>query len=224
MKDRQPDLVSQPGYIPVIGQLLHWLAMPAAVCLRSSFGYLFLRPRSIFLSFSLAFTLLFIVAWNEPALWRNYGGVCSFAFAVSWLYVFQLIAAVSRQVNETAEHDLYSGVSHALRIARTFRIPYSRNLEVSIKLWLEPALFFAAAVVCRLVTGEGVFYYWLLVISLCLWANEFRVYWYHLRKKKRRGDLRLDTEEEAEDQQDKPDVAAPKATTKPKQKHDRFAE
>ncbi len=163
MKDRQPDLVSQPGYIPVIGQLLHWLAMPAAVCLRSSFGYLFLRPRSIFLSFSLAFTLLFIVAWNEPGLWRNYAGVCSFALAVSWLYVFHLVAAVSKQINESAEHDLYSGVSHALRIVRALGSSVQqkpRNLHQSFGLSRHCFSLPPSSVDCA--TGEGVFYYYWL--------------------------------------------------------------
>src|SRR5258708_3262519 len=165
MKERQPDLGSQPGYIPVIGQLLHWIAMPAAVCLRSSFGYLFLRPRSIFLSFSLAFTLLFIVAWNEPALWRNYAAVCSFAFAVSCLYVMNLLTAFGKQVAETAEHDLYSGRSHVLRIVLGLGMPYSKSLEIYIKLWTEPAIFLVAAVATRLIARNGILSTWLAVIA-----------------------------------------------------------
>jgi hypothetical protein len=224
MKDRQPDLVAQPGYIPVIGQLLHWIAMPAALCLRSSFGYLFLRPRSIFLSFSLAFTLLFIVAWNEPALWRNYAPACSFAFAVSCLYVLNLLAAFGKQVAETAGHDLYSGRSHVLRIARGLGIPYSASLEISIKLWIEPAIVLFAAGAARVIGRDAILANWLTAIAVCLWANEFRVYWYHLRRKKRQADLMADTKDEAEDHQDKPDVAPPKATKRPKQKHDRLGD
>src|SRR5579871_4653038 len=127
MKDSQSDLSGQQAHIPVISPILHWVAMPALVCLRSGFGYLYLRPKSIFLSFSLAFTLLFIVAWNEPGIWGAFALPVTFAFVASLLYCIHLAIAVKQQVADDAEHDTYSGKSHLLRGVSTFGIQPSER-------------------------------------------------------------------------------------------------
>jgi len=62
---------------------------------------------------------------------------------------------------------------------------------------------------------------WLAVIALSLSAKEIRNYWSEIRKQKRKTDMLGDTEDDAEDLSDRPEVEAPKATRKPKQKHTR---
>jgi hypothetical protein len=220
MKDSQSDLSGQQAHIPVISPILHWVAMPALVCLRSGFGYLYLRPKSIFLSFSLAFTLLFIVAWNEPDIWATFALPVSFAFVASILYVTHLVIAVREQVADDAEHDTYSGRSHLLRAASIFRIEPSDRLEMHAHVWIEPLIVLIAAGFVRL-ADQHLMSDWLALIALCLVAKEARNYWSEIRKRKRKADLHSDTEDDAEDHLEKPVQGPPKGTRKPKRKHTR---
>lgn len=218
MKDRQTDLSGQQAHIPVISPLLHWLAMPALVCLRSSFGYLYLRPKSIFLSFSFAFTLLFIVAWNEPALWAGFALPVCFAFAVSILYVLHLFTAVRKQVGGGAEHDTFSGNSHLGRIMSAFSPTRREDLELHLHLWIEPLLVLAAAFRVRVILREHFLATWLTIMAGALFAKELRNYWSEIRKKKRKGDMHSDTEEEADEHLEKPEPEMQRGVRKPKRK------
>ena len=48
MKDAQIKRKAESAHIPVISPVLHVMVMPVLVLLRHDFGYLFLRPKSIF--------------------------------------------------------------------------------------------------------------------------------------------------------------------------------
>jgi len=221
MKDRQSDVSGQQAHIPFISPLLHWLAMPGVVCLRSSFGYLYLRPKSVFLACSFTLTVFFVIAWNEPAIWESFAIPLTFAFAASCLYVLHLAAAVITQASKTAEHDTYSGRSHLMRAALIFSPEANERFEMHLHIWLEPAILLIAAIIVKFWSGQAMLPVWLAVIALSLSAKEIRNYWSEIRKQKRKTDMLGDTEDDAEDLSDRPEVEAPKATRKPKQKHTR---
>jgi len=221
MKDRQSDVSGQQAHIPFISPILHWLAMPGVVFLRSSFGYLYLRPKSVFLACSFTFTIFFIIAWNEPELWARAGAPMTFAFAASGLYVVHLMAAVRAQASRSGEHDTYSGKSHLLRLAQAISGEANTRFEMHLHLWIEPLIVLVAAVILKLSTGQLVFPLWLATIAFSLSAKEVRNYWSEIRKEKRKTDMLGDTKDDAEDLSDRPKPEAPKGTRKPKRQHPR---
>ena len=72
MKDVQVPLAGGEQRIPILSPVFHCCAMTVIVFFRYSFGFEFLRPRSVFFAFSWAFVLFTVYAWNEPAVWAAY--------------------------------------------------------------------------------------------------------------------------------------------------------
>jgi hypothetical protein len=100
MKDRQMPLDGGEPRILVLSAALHCAAMTVLVFLRSSFGFVFLRPKSVFFAISWAFVLFVIYAWCEPDVWAAYRSVCLFGVAAMLLYWTHLVQAFARELGE----------------------------------------------------------------------------------------------------------------------------
>ncbi len=223
MKDKQiPPSGTEPR-IPVISAALHCVAMTVLVYLRSSFGFAYLSPKSVFFAFSWAFVLFTVYAWNEPAIWASYRFVCLFGIGAVLLYWLHLLSAFLRELYGKGEHDHYSGRSHPLRVMRkSGRVPDPR-FEMNLHLWGEPGAVFVVAIALRLVGGESHLSAWLLFVALCLWFKEAFNYWHRLRQRKRQGDIFDDTEDSVEPPSGtgRNSPEAPKATRKARVKRER---
>ncbi len=225
MKDKQIPPPGTEPRIPVISAVLHCVSMTALVFLRSSFGFAYLSPKSVFFAFSWAFALFTIYASNEPPVWREFRAVCLFGMAAVTLYWLHLLGAFLRELYRKGEHDHYSGRSHPLHvIGRAGRGPGS-FLEMNLHLWGEPAAVFMAALALRFVIGESHLSIWLFFVAVCLWFKEAFNYWHHLRQQKRQADIFEDAGDTVE-----PEAAAggpnhepPKATRKARVKRERSA-
>ena len=189
MKDRQVEPSGVQPRIPVISPLLHCVSMTALVYLRSSFGFVYLRPKSVFFAFSWAFALFTVYAWNEPEIWQQYRAVCLFGIAAISLYCSHLLIAFVRELYHRGEHDHYSGRSHPIRFMRWTGRVANPHVEMNVHLWAEPLAILAAALTLRFVLGERHLSTWLVFAALCLWFKEAFNYWHHLRQKKRQGDI-----------------------------------
>ena len=217
MKDKQTEAASGQPRIPLISAVLHSAAMPAVVFLRSSFGFAYLRPKSVFFAFTWAFTLFLIYAWNEPRVWREYGAVGIFGFGAAILYWLHLLIAFTRELYRAGEHDHYSGTSHLLRIGKIFGASGS-NQEMNIHLWAEPGLILAISIVLRILSGDRHLSKWLAYSAVSLWFKEAFNYWSHLRQQKRQADMFDDTDETVDRAVSSGDQASPKAARTQKQK------
>lgn len=196
--------------IPFFSPALHCVAMTAIVFLRSSFGYRYLSPKSVFFAFSWAFALFSIYAWNEPEIWREYRVACVFGSAAIILYWVHLLIAFIREVREQGRHDRYSGTPHALVLLP--KDPPWRQVEM-LELWAEPAAVLFAAAALRFLFRERHLSAWLVFVGLCFWCKEALNYWFGLRFLKAQKDM-LD---DATDTADAPSSTilgqeAPKAT------------
>lgn len=195
MKDRQVITQGTPHSIPIISPLLHWLAMPAIVFLRSSFGYSFLSPKSVFLAFSWAALLFVIYTGIEPGAWRSNWALASFAGMASLLYILHLATAFARETQRKGKHDFYSGTSHLLRLPGFNQNRGNASFETMLHLWGEPLALFIAATALRGFLGEQRLSFWLVVVAAALWLKEFVNYWYSLRSEKKHEDIIEDAEE-----------------------------
>lgn len=195
MKDRQVQSQGALPGIPVISPVLHWLAMPAIVFLRSGFGYSFLSPKSIFFVFAWASYLFLIFAWLEPSAWRNFWAVALFFAAASSIYLLHLAAAFRRETERKGRHDFYSGTSHLLRVPGFVQNRGNPVFETVLHLWIEPAAVFIVAVALRGFLAEKWLSYWLIVVTAGLWCKEFINYWYTLRSEKKHDDIIEDAED-----------------------------
>lgn len=189
MIDRQPIPGDTSGRVPVISPLLHGIAMTGVVFLRSSFGIVYLRDKSIFLSFGyvqLAFT---VIAVLESGVFAHYRGEVIFGTAAALLYMMHLATAVIREMRKTGKHDQYSGTSHLLR--------FTRNPAESTEMWLhlvwEPALILIVALALRFFTNCRGTSNWLVLVAVALACKEMINYWSDLRRGKRGEDMRDDT-------------------------------
>ena len=185
--------------------------MTALVYLRTSFGYTFLRPKSVFFAFSWAFVLFFIVAWNEPDLWRGYRAVCFFGIGAVTLYWGQFFRTFSREWRKKAEDDNFPGISHIMRFPRRAGIP-APNEEI-VRLWAEPAAVFFVSGALRIVLEERHLSTWLFFAAICMIGREAINHWTGVRRDK----VVVETIQKAERQGDalageRPTVAPPKAT------------
>ena len=221
MKDRQIALEGGEPRIPLISPALHCVAMTALVFLRSSFGYVYLRPKSVFLVFSWAFALFTIYAWNEPDVWRSYRAACLFGVAAIILYWLHLLTAVIGQWRGKGPHDRFSGISHVVPLMRRRGASPESELEKKLHLWGEPAAVLLAAAITRLF-GETHLSAWLLFVSLCFWCKEALNQWFQIRQTKRQKDIFDD----ASDTPDAPSTTipgqdAPKPTRKERVKRAR---
>jgi hypothetical protein len=224
MKDKQITAPGTEPRIPVVSATVHCIAMTVLVFLRSSFGFAYLSPKSVFFAFSWAFILFTIFAWNEPAVWRQYRSVCLFGMAAAALYWMQLLGAFLRELYRKGEHDHYSGRSHALRIISGAGTQ-GALAEMNLHLWAEPAAVLLTGLVLRFAFAERHLWIWLCFAAICLWFKEAFNYWHRLRQQKRQGDIFDD----AGDTVEPPSSAGtqtqepPKATRKARVKRERSA-
>lgn len=208
------DAVNQrpvPTPIPILSPALHCVAMTALVYLRTSFGYVFLRPKSIFFALSWAFVLAFIVAWNESDIWREYHTAALFGAGAVGLYWIHFSLTFFREWRKTAEPDHYPGTSHVVRLFRLFGIkPPSAEI---LHFWLEPAAVLSAAAILRFSGGEQHLSAWLVFVALCMFAREAINYWTSIRKEKGVGETIRKVQQQGEALgDDRPAAEPPKAT------------
>jgi hypothetical protein len=175
-----------PTPIPVLSPTLHCIAMTAFVFLRTSFGYTFLRPKSVLLAFAWAFTLAFIVAWNEPLVWREYRAACIYTIAAVSLYLIHFSIAFYREWRKRAKEDHYPGTPHAERISRFFRVPAVFG-EI-FRFWVEPGFVALLSLILRFAFGEPHLSDWLLFVAFCMVGREAINHWTGVRRDKAFGE------------------------------------
>jgi hypothetical protein len=215
MKDRQIPLSGAEPRIPFVSDALHCITMTVLVFLRSSFGFVYLRPKSVFFAFTWAFVLFTIYAWNEPDVWRQYSIVCLFGIVAAGLYWIHLGLAFTIQWTNDAQHDRYSGTSHPLRFLRFSGISRIPGLERILHLWIEPLCVLLAALVLRVLFREQHLSTWLLIVAPCFWFKEVLNVWFELRHRKRQRDMFDDASETTDPAAATgPHHGAPKATRK----------
>lgn len=201
-----------PTPIPILSPALHCVAMTVLVYLRSSFGYTFLRPKSIFFACSWAFVLLFIMAWNEPPYWREYRAVCIFGAGAVVLYWLHFAATFFREWLKQGEDDQYPGTPHALRFARALRFPVTSG--ETIRFFIEPGLVFVVAALLRLAFCERHLSTWLVVVSGCMIGREAINYWTTIRREKVIAETVRKAKQQGDAFSDQPAAPVPKATRK----------
>lgn len=195
MKDRQIQSAGAQPSVPIISPVLHWIAMPAIVFLRSRFGYSFLSPKSVFLAFGWASLLFFIFAWEEQGTWRSMWAVALFGVVASALYAAHLGAAFWRERERKGKHDFYSGTSHLLRVPGFSQNRGNQQFETVLHLWIEPAVILVVAVFLRGFLSEKWLSLWLLVVVAGMWLKAFINYWYGIRSEKKHEDIMEDAGE-----------------------------
>ena len=173
---------STPTPIPILSPALHCIAMTGLVYLRTSFGYTFLRPKSIFFAFSWVFVLFFIFAWSEPQVWPEYRAVCIFGAGAAALYWTHLSFTFSREWRKAATDDHDPGTSHANRI--TQRLGFPHIADETVYFWIEPGAVFLASGVLRLVFGERHLSAWLFFVAICMIGREAINHWTAVRREK----------------------------------------
>lgn len=217
MKDRQAPSKPPPLRIPILSAVLHCVSMTVIVFFRSSFGYAYLSPKSVFFAFSWAFTLFCIYAWHAPGAWPRYWLLCLSGLAAIILYVTHLITAFSRELYRTGAHDHDSGTPHALRLLRRAGKAASPAFRRNWHLWVEPGVVLLASLVLRYGVGERPLSLWLFMAAPCLWLKEALNAWYFVRHRKLHEDSREDAEDLFEDAAPPPaTVEAPKPVAKEK--------
>lgn len=200
-----------PTPIPVLSPALHCVAMTALVYLRTSFGYTFLRPKSVFFAFSWAFVLFVIMAWNEPNVWREYHAACIFGTGAVVLYWMHLLRTFFFEWRKNAEDDHYPGTSHALRISRLFGLRDASG--EMLRFWIEPAAVFAASATLRFVFAERHLSAWLFFVALCMIGRESINHWIDARRGKIVGETIRKAKEQGDALADEqPPAPAPKPT------------
>ena len=198
MKDRQTESGSGSARIPLVSPALHVVAMTVVVFLRSSFGFAYLRPRSVFFALSWAFGLFLIYAWIEPGVWRKTRALCLFGSGALILYWAHLAVAFRREWSSRGKHDQDSGTSHLLRARRGVGWPVMARTERDIHLWVEPASALLVAGVLRFATGERRLSPWLFLAGGSLWVKEALNCWFRVRRQKRQEDVLSDAEDNLE--------------------------
>ena len=208
------DAVNQrptPTPIPVLSPALHCVSMTALVYLRTSFGYTFLRPKSVFFAFSWAFVLFFIMACNEPHIWREYRAVYIFGMGAVSLYWFQFSRTFSREWRKKAVDDNFPGLSHITRLPRRSGFPTPN--DETIRLWAEPAAVLLVSGALRIAFSERHLSNWLFFAAVCMIGREAINHWTTVRRDK----VVIETIQKAERQgealsAERPAVEAPKPT------------
>jgi hypothetical protein len=181
MNDKQiPSAPSATG-IPIISPVLHFFAMPALVFWRHGFGYAFLRPKSVFLSVSVASFLSCFVIWHEPSLKPELGSAAAFTAAVSALYLLHLWHTFRSQILRSAAHDRYSGTPYLLAF---WPGQQRENQQRFIRMVAEPALTLVIAVAVSHVGGCGCLALILMVAAVALALKEAINGWLTLRRGK----------------------------------------
>src|SRR6476620_8806383 len=117
MKDKQYSSAGPVPGLPLISPVLHVVSMTGLVFLRSSFGYSFLSPKSIFLACIWALALFSFYAWHEPGAWPHWRAAVLYGILTSALYIGHLLKAFGREVGRRGKHDYFAGESHVLKLA-----------------------------------------------------------------------------------------------------------
>jgi hypothetical protein len=185
MKDRQISRKSEGGSIPVVSPMLHLMSMPVLVVLRYQFGYLFLRPKSIFLSLIWATALYCVYSYYEPGRWKANALVSVFAVSASLAYLFHFAVSVYSQMGK-APHDQFAGRS-------VFEFLGLHRRQIS--LWFEPILITLLALLLKLGAPANSLSTYLFLAAISLFAKESINRWFELRKVKQQTDAIDDTEE-----------------------------
>lgn len=194
MKDKQFQSAGPAPGLPIISPLLHVISMTGLVFLRTSFGYAFLSPKSIFLACAWAHGLFCFYAWHEPGVWPRWKAVALYGIAAAGLYLIHLFKALAREIARKGKHDYHAGTSHFMRLAWLFQPGIRDRLAAFVHLWLEPgfvlivAAFFAVAGISKLPA-------WLTLLAFSMWGKEAINYWYRLRHHKKQSDVFSDAEE-----------------------------
>jgi len=195
MRDRQIGRPAEISEIPVLSVLLHCVAMPGNVYLRSNFGYIFFRPKSIFFACSWAFALFCIYAWCEPGVWPRYRAVCSFGAGAAALYLLHLFRAIFQQYRGTALYDFDAGTSHLQRPLKFFKIRATHAVETLFHLWIDPGVVLIGAVVARYWYADYHLSLVLKYVALAMWLKELINHWTYIRQRK----IQQDAFEDARD-------------------------
>jgi hypothetical protein len=224
MKDRQIQQRPLQMRIPFVSAILHCVSMTVVVFLRSSFGYAYLRPKSVFFAFSWAFFLFFIYAWKEKEVWAQYWLMCLYSAAAITLYVLHLLTSFFLELFRGGEHDYDSGTPHTLRILRYFDQPTTPLFEMNWHIWVEPGFVLFSGLFLNLALGEKHLSLWLILAAPCLSIKEALNYWFQIRQKKRHVDSRDDAENIFEDTPTGPIIEAPKPVGKAKIKRVRASD
>jgi hypothetical protein len=168
MKDVQMPSGGSGQRIPVLSALSHCCGMTVVVFLRSSFGYNYFRPRSVFFALSWAFTLFCVYAWNEPEVWIVYHRVCIFGIAAMVLYWTHFGLAFANEWTKNWRHDRYTGKSHIVRLLSLAGVQRTPQLEEALQIWAEP---------------------WLVYAACFLWCKEAINAWFGMRHDKKQKDI-----------------------------------
>lgn len=195
MKDRQTEPAAAQPSVFIISPVLHWLAMPAIVFLRSGFGYAFLRPRVIFLVSVYVSALFAVYAWLEQGAWAKYWALVLYSLGASILYLLQLSFTVGRETRGTGKHDAYGGTSHLLRVPGLDHLRANGGFVMALQLWMEPFFILIVATALRAFVGETRLSMWLLIVAVAMWFKAFINFWYGRRSEKKHSDIIEDAEE-----------------------------
>lgn len=201
-----------PGRIPIISPTLHIVAMSALVFLRTSFGFTLFRPRSIFFALSFATAVSSYIAWNEPAIWREFMSLCIYAMLAVVLYWLHFTITLFRELYRSGERDDYSGTSHVLRILGMLQ-QLTSTIELNVQLWIEPAIVLIASLLFRHAFHESHLSGWLLFVTPCMFCKELMNHWAAIRREKIAGDITAEAAERGDalsDERATPE--APRAT------------
>ena len=224
MKDRQVEQSPPQMRIPFVSAALHCVSMTVIVLLRSSFGFVYLRPKSVFFAFSWAFALFFIYAWYEKAVWAEYRILCLYGVVAVSLYFVHLLTAFFRELYRGGEHDHDSGTPHTIRLLRVFGRTPTPLFEMNWHLWVEPLVVLFSGLALRFVFGEHHLAIWLMAVAPCLSLKEALNYWFQIRQKKGHIDARSDAKDIFEDVPSGPKVEPPKPVGKQKVRRPRASE
>jgi hypothetical protein len=195
MKDRQLPAESATAHIPVVSPALHCVAITTLVYLRSSFGYLQFRPRSVFFALAWCQVLFAIYAWNEPRVWAKYSAEVIFGIGAIVLYAFHFFRNTTAQVTGRAESDSYSGTSHLLRFVPRKRDSDTLHREVITHLVVEPAAVLCAAFLLRFAAREHPLSTWLTIAAGAMFLKALTAHWQDIRRRKKQGDILRDADE-----------------------------
>ena len=221
MKDRQVDQSPPQMRIPFISAALHCVSMTVIVLLRSSFGFSYLRPKSVFFAFSWAFVLFSIYAWYEKPVLAEYRIMCLYGLSAIAFYWVHFLIAFFRELYSEGTHDNVSGTPHTIRLLRMLGRTPTPLFEKNWHIWAEPLFVLFGGLTLRFVFGEQHLSTWLVVVAPCLSFKEALNYWFQLRQRKRHRDSRDDAEDIFDDVPTGPAVEAPKAVGKAKVKRAR---
>lgn len=216
MKDRQIQQSPLQMRVPFVSAALHCISMTVIVFLRSSFGYSYLRPKSVFFAFAWAFVLFFIYAWKEKDVWQEYRLMCLYGAAAIFLYLTHMIRAFFGELFRGGAHDNDSGTPHTLRVLRMLGRPCTPQFEMKWHIWVEPIFVFLTGLFLGVVVKERHLSYWLVLIAPCLSVKESLNYWFQVRQKKRHKDSRDDAEDIFDDEPTTTATDAPKPIGKAK--------